>query len=252
MAICLALLYFVAYFSTCNSQWETPNTTCLSLTDTLYGIRKDKYINGTALADCCDAFLLSSQSGVYWFGTVGQEERLFCDMDTADGGWIVIARRNGTQYAKLFTIQNDSERDKYQRGFGLLDKEFWFGLDHLHNLTSSQTVQLRFDLNGSSLWAQYEDFAVGPPSDHYRLRVGNYSGGNLPDSFSFKNGQPFRSCWNTKWWGYTKVGICNGVHPFFPDYILWLKDTVPSTFYPAQELHSIEMKIRIKRDPCPN
>ena len=48
----------------------------------------------TAVQDCCDAFLLGGRTGVYWYRSVGRSDRVFCDMTTDGGGWIVARVHN--------------------------------------------------------------------------------------------------------------------------------------------------------------
>ena len=64
-----------------------------------------------------------------------------CDMDSGDGGWLVIQRRvaNGT-------VNFTRSWDDYEKGFGDLEGEFWYGLKKIHCLTTGSSVELRLDL----------------------------------------------------------------------------------------------------------
>ena len=68
--------------------------------------------------------------------------------------------------------------DDYKRGFGILNGEFWLGLDKIHRLTKQQS-RLRADLedfSGKLAYAEYSFFGVGDEASKYKLRLGTYSG----------------------------------------------------------------------------
>ena len=49
----------------------------------------------------------------------------------------------------------------YKRGFGDKEKEFWLGLDQIHELTKSGDMKLRVELeawDGRKAWAEYDTF----------------------------------------------------------------------------------------------
>ena len=55
------------------------------------------------------------------------------------------------------------------------------GLDALHTLTSTQTHELRVDLedwDGNKFFATYSNFSVSDSSDNYRLHFDSFTGGN--------------------------------------------------------------------------
>ncbi|XP_038061703.1 microfibril-associated glycoprotein 4-like [Patiria miniata] len=114
-------------------------------------------------------------SGVYTiypdgFGNGGL--RVYCDMETDDGGWIVFQRR---QDGSVDFYRNWAE---YQSGFGDLSGEFWLGNDNLVTLTSDDsrgTWELRVDLEdweNNTAWAKYSDFQISP--GEYNLNIGQY------------------------------------------------------------------------------
>ena len=90
-------------------------------------------------------------------------------METDGGGWEVFQRRyaNGSYNV-------DFDRDIYWYNYGRFynnDEEFWLGLNFLSQVTNKSrekySVELRIDLedfNGTTAYAQYDNFQVG---DHY-------------------------------------------------------------------------------------
>ena len=68
-------------------------------------------------------------SGVYRVRPKLEAFDVFCDMETRGGGWTVFQRRvDGSQDFNLTWTE-------YKEGFGNLRREFWLGLEHLHQLT---------------------------------------------------------------------------------------------------------------------
>ncbi|XP_043218848.1 uncharacterized protein LOC122380093 [Amphibalanus amphitrite] len=153
------------------------------------------------LRGCEDLAELGMESDVrYRFGDafgppVGLDfmER-YCDMDTDDGGWTVIQRRNDFGTPKLNFSQT---WNAYKHGFGDLDKEFWFGNENIHKLTHDQDVTLRVDLedfDGNTAYAIYTKFKVSGEDDGYYLEVAGYHG-NASDSLTSHNLSKF-STWD--------------------------------------------------------
>ncbi|XP_038053943.1 ficolin-2-like [Patiria miniata] len=117
--------------------------------------------------------------------------RVYCDMETNGGGWIVFQRR---QDGSVDFYRNWAE---YQSGFGDLSGEFWLGNDNLVTLTSDDsqgTWELRVDLKdweNNTAWAKYSDFQISP--GEYNLNIGQYdASSNAGDSLSTTHkGRPF-------------------------------------------------------------
>ncbi|XP_071880894.1 tenascin-X isoform X15 [Anas platyrhynchos] len=112
--------------------------------------------------------------------------RVFCDMETDGGGWLVFQRRmNGaTDFWRGW--------EEYAHGFGNVSQEFWLGNEALHALTAAGPTELRVDLRTplDAAFAHYRDFAVAGPEEHYRLHLGTYSG-TAGDAMSYHAGSPF-------------------------------------------------------------
>ncbi|XP_038060869.1 ficolin-1-B-like, partial [Patiria miniata] len=114
-------------------------------------------------------------SGIYTIyakGFCNYSLRVYCDMETDGGGWIVFQRR---QDGSVDFYRNWTE---YQFGFGDLSGEFWLGNDNLVTLTSDDsrgTWELRVDLEdweNNTAWAKYSDFQISP--GEYNLNIGQY------------------------------------------------------------------------------
>ncbi|KAF0287966.1 Voltage-dependent T-type calcium channel subunit alpha-1H [Amphibalanus amphitrite] len=100
----------------------------------------------------------------------------YCDMDTAGGNWTVIQRRDDIKPHQDFYLGWTD----YKEGFGNVTKEFWWGLEHLFQLTSSgRRYELRVGLeafDGIRRYAVYQGFSVSSEVDGYKLSVSDYSG----------------------------------------------------------------------------
>uniref|UniRef100_A0A8B9QLW0 Tenascin-X n=1 Tax=Apteryx owenii TaxID=8824 RepID=A0A8B9QLW0_APTOW len=128
----------------------------------------------------------SRETLVFLGGDPEQPLRVFCDMETDGGGWLVFQRRmNGlTDFWRGWA--------EYARGFGNLSQEFWLGNEALHALTRGRSMELRVDLRtpDEAAFARYRDFAVAGPEDDFRLHLGAYSG-TAGDALGYHAGNPF-------------------------------------------------------------
>ena len=100
--------------------------------------------------------------------------QVYCDTRSGGGGWTVIHRRiDGTV--------NFTDRDwvEYEDGFGSYYGEFWMRLRSMHCLTRQGYWELCIDYqlnNGTKSYLHYNKFAVGPPTDQYRLTISGFDG----------------------------------------------------------------------------
>uniref|UniRef100_A0A8C8E254 Angiopoietin-like 3 n=1 Tax=Oryzias sinensis TaxID=183150 RepID=A0A8C8E254_9TELE len=137
--------------------------------------------------DCSDLFNKGEDnSGIYMIKPNQSEPfYVYCEIDS-DGSLTVIQRRlDGS-------VDFDESWDKYEKGFGDLEKDFWLGLQKIHSLTQQRPYILRIDLEDwkeEKHWAEYH-FVVGSPSTGYTLHVSNFSG-DLQDAMTNLNGMKF-------------------------------------------------------------
>ncbi|XP_066304515.1 angiopoietin-related protein 6-like [Branchiostoma lanceolatum] len=90
------------------------------------------------------------------------------------GGWTVVMNRFDGSVDFALQLW-----DQYEQGFGDPAGEYWLGLATLHEITTQKDHYMRLELedfDGTSSWAEWSFFQVGPASDNYRLRVAGYSG----------------------------------------------------------------------------
>ncbi|XP_051499774.1 tenascin-X-like [Apus apus] len=128
----------------------------------------------------------SRETLIFLRGDPRRPLRVFCDMETDGGGWLVFQRRQdgGTDFWRGW--------DDYVHGFGNVSGEFWLGNAALHELTAETPTELRVDLRTprDGAFARYRDFVVSGPEEHYRLGLGSYSG-TAGDALSYHAGSPF-------------------------------------------------------------
>ncbi|CAH1224823.1 TUBA1A [Branchiostoma lanceolatum] len=141
-----------------------------------------------AQADCA-AYNASGQatSGVYILSS-GVE--VYCDMDTAGGGWTVIQRRQDG------SVPFNKNWEEYKQGFGDVNGEYWLGNENIHLLTQQKSYTLRIDMSdweGESRFAEYSTFRVSGESDGYRLSIHGFTGdaGDSMASGHSNNGMRF-------------------------------------------------------------
>ena len=124
---------------------------------------------------CCElrTFLAS---GVYKTskGTFDKSAETYCDMVTEGGGWIVIQRNK-----KGSLVDFDRPWADYEKGFGDLNTEFWYGLEEIHCLTQKGHWEMRLDVQKTDktwTYLHYKNFSVGSANDEYPLSLGGFTG----------------------------------------------------------------------------
>jgi len=158
----------------------------------------------TSLHSCCDLtnFRSKAPSGIYQIVSNGSCEAsrytklsidVYCDMDTTDGGWMVIQRnvKDGVNYF-------NRTWKEYEEGFGdLKSNKLWYGLKGLHLFTKTGQWELRIDFqfeNGTRSFVHHSSFRIGDASEEYSLSIGGFTGVTFADPFMHwhqLNGQKF-------------------------------------------------------------
>ena len=187
----LSIIILISSFTT----GITANSYCDQLKQlklTTKNIKKNCFIKGT----CCEVNALHSftkPSAVYQLqhlcgGKWGSS--VFCDTQTADGGWTVIQRR------KDGSVDFNRPWSDYEKGFGDLNGEFWYGLENMNCLTQTGQWELRIDFefeDKTRSHLHYNVFKVGSATDEYPLTISGFNGIIFPDPFATgrQNGQKF-------------------------------------------------------------
>ncbi|XP_052096486.1 fibrinogen-like protein A [Mytilus californianus] len=168
----------------CSPSFNVSNTgTCLIRRD-LSGFIQDN-------EDCSYYKNTNDPSGVFTIQPEGVNTGIavYCDMNTDNGGWILIQNRYDGS-VNFYQTWN-----QYKNGFGSLSGEFWIGNDNLHTLTYSNKYMLRVDLTdsfGNQTYAEYYIFRVSDEADKYRLIIGEYYG-DAGDAMYYNNNQIFHT-----------------------------------------------------------
>lgn len=135
----------------------------------------------------CEDLDNSYKSGVYVFGNAIKNRR-FCEIRKTES-WTVIQRRDNYSLLQNFNLSwND-----YKKGFGDIDRDFWFGNDNISKLSREKFLVLRIELEDfkeNHVWSEYSKFVVLPEENNYQIIIGQYRG-NSSDSFSSHNGSFF-------------------------------------------------------------
>lgn len=117
----------------------------LEIDEALHALEKQLRAVKSPPRDCFDIKFYNStaSSGVYTIFPPFHHPgglRVYCDMDTDGGGWLVFQNR--------FDGSEDFYRGwvDYLYGFGDLSGEFWLGLEEVHQLTKHGNYDMRIDL----------------------------------------------------------------------------------------------------------
>ena len=146
-------------------------------------------LQSMTINNCCDLRAFTTCSGVYklnrkTFSCID----VYCDMNTTNGGWIVIQRNK-----KDSLVNFNKNWADYEEGFGDLNTEFWYGLENIQFLTKNGTWEMRVDYQrNDKTWSyyHYNQFSVGNASEEYPLTVGGFTGVGT-DWLSYHNGMKF-------------------------------------------------------------
>ena len=172
---------------------------------------------------------------------------VYCDMNTTDGGWMVI-QRNIKDGVKTFK----KKWKVYEEGFGDLNGDkLWYGLKALNCFTETGQWELRIDFQfENKTWSHlyYKQFKVGNSNAEYPLTIGRFTGittdpfmthplNNMkfsaPDNDNDRYGDNCAASVNDGWW----YNSCAHIHPNRQPPYVYLNSN-------SYDLLSIEMKIR--------
>ena len=176
----------------------------------------------------------------------------YCDMDTTDGGWIVI-QRNKKDRVKTF---NKKWKD-YEEGFGDLNGDkLWYGLKALNCFTETGQWELRIDFQfDNKTWSHlhYKQFKVGNSSAEYPLTIGGFTGITPTDPFvthplnnmkfttiDNHNDQRSSNCaarYNNGWW----YNSCADIYP---------NNQSPYIYLNSKGYDLLSMEIKIRQHNC--
>ncbi|XP_034474304.1 angiopoietin-related protein 7-like isoform X2 [Drosophila innubila] len=110
-----------------------------------------------------------------------------------ESGWTVIVNWRHNRQFNFARKWNE-----YKAGFGFIRKEFFIGLEHLHQMTSSQPHELyiQFENRWQNLrFAQYDDIVIGNEIEGYKLKsLGQYSG-TFRDVLNISMNKEFAYIW---------------------------------------------------------
>lgn len=126
--------------------------------------------------DCAEAYHAGhNRSGVYSIrlAEMSETRKVYCNMETAGGGWTVIQhRRDGS-------VDFHRTWKEYKMGFGNPSSEHWLGNEMLFLQTNQRQYSLRIDMRdweGNQAYSVYEKIQVASEKQNYRLFLKGYSG----------------------------------------------------------------------------
>ena len=147
----------------------------------------------TNIASCCDlnAYRVPQPTpAVYkinccWCDAPFEAAKVFCE---PCGGWTVIQRRvDGSE-------NFNRPWSDYEKGFGNLNGEFWYGLKAINCLTQAGQWEFRIDFefeNKTRSYLHYNIFKVGTASEKYSLTISGFTGITPTDPLVHHNGMKF-------------------------------------------------------------
>ncbi|KAL7981805.1 hypothetical protein Chor_000862 [Crotalus horridus] len=110
--------------------------------------------------------------------------RVYCDMTTENGGWLLIQNRQDG------SVGFGRKWDAYKKGFGNIaysggknycdtPGEYWLGNDKINQISKLGPTELLIELEdweGAKVMAHYRGFSIQNENSKYQLSVSNYRG----------------------------------------------------------------------------
>ncbi|XP_038666288.1 angiopoietin-1-like [Scyliorhinus canicula] len=131
---------------------------------------------GKLFRDCAEAYQSGhNTSGVYTvhLNDMVEPKKVYCNMETAGGGWMVIQHRQDG------SVDFHRTWKEYKMGFGNPSGEHWLGNEMIFLHTNQRQYSLRIDLRdweGNQAYSFYEKIQVASEKQNYRLFLKGYSG----------------------------------------------------------------------------
>ncbi|XP_062605700.1 microfibril-associated glycoprotein 4-like [Saccostrea cucullata] len=152
---------------------------------------------------------------IYPYGISFIPVRVYCDMDTMDGGWTAIQKRvNGF-------LSFDKDWTAYKNGFGDPEQDLWVGNDVIHQLTKEKSVlYVSITLEGDSMLdtGYPKEYLSGmyfstPDRDNDLSRINCAARSEIRGGwwfnachYAFLNGPWSPANWGYPWWPPLKSG----------------------------------------------
>ncbi|XP_035774639.1 fibrinogen C domain-containing protein 1-like [Anopheles albimanus] len=132
----------------------------------------------------------SNVSGIYSIRIKNDSEpfEVYCEQTAFGGGWIVF------QYRYDGSLDFYRGWNEFRDGFGDLNKEFWLGLEKIHQITKDRTHEMIIELkdfDGSYKYIRFREFGIGSESEQYALEHLTTYGGTLKNDMADNVGMKF-------------------------------------------------------------
>ncbi|XP_069771507.1 angiopoietin-1-like [Narcine bancroftii] len=168
--------------------WATTNNTSLQkqqrqLDETLHKLLQlvspeagRSVMEARPFRDCAEAYHAGhNTSGVYTIhlGEMSDPRKVYCNMETAGGGWTVVQHRGDG------SVDFHRNWKEYKMGFGNPSSEHWLGNEMLFLQTNQRQYSLRIDMRdweGNHAYSLYEKIQVASEKQNYRLFLKGFSG----------------------------------------------------------------------------
>ena len=144
--------------------------------------------------DCLDWHRLGyTKDGVYYINFYGYRRKVFCDMTTDGGGWIVMQKRiDGS-------VDFNQDWETFKDGFGNVYTEYWLGNEIVHQYTTQQPTEAlmeAFDFDNVRAAVKITNLAVKSETLKYEINFdvcSEVTHANLCVDWDYLKGMKFSS-----------------------------------------------------------